>query len=139
MIAGRYDKAELLVALWKLGAPPNERLPTFQGILDCALQKVRDTLPLSLSSFTFSATGVGLRCYELPDILLAAQEAMLTSASDLAYLSTSVTISREEAEEIVLNHEVDIADAERIGGALFAETARLKSELTKRSDGFAFR
>lgn len=78
-MANRYVAAELLTALWKLGAG-NERLPTSHGILDRALKQVLSELPTELTDdLTFGVTGVGLRCYELPDILLAAQEAMLTS------------------------------------------------------------
>ena len=131
---GRYDRAELLVALWVLGAPPNEKLPTSHGILDRALQKVKDLLPAELASLTFGPEVFGPRCHELPDILCAARELLLTNGSSPAYLITfpylaaSVRLPHEEAEEIVLDHGMDIDDATRIGGALFTEAARLESE-----------
>jgi hypothetical protein len=91
-VASRYEQAELLTALWRLGAGENDMMPTSHGILDRALEAVKDELPPELSSLTFSSTSVGLRCYELPDILLAAQEALLTSEPNPTYLSTIVTI-----------------------------------------------
>jgi len=127
-MSGRYDQAELLVALWKLGAH-DETLPTSHGILDRALQTVKDKLPSELGALTFSTTAIGLRCYELPDILLAAQEALLTSEPYPTYLSTLITISHGEAQEIVLTHDVDLDEAERIGVELFAEAKRLKDDL----------
>ncbi len=125
MTSGRYSQAELLIALWKLGTA-EKMLPTSHGILDRALQTVRDELPPELSSLTFSATGIGLRCYELPDILLAAQEAMLTSEPNPTYLSTLVTITEDEAQEIVITHGIGIDDAIRIGAALSGHVVALK-------------
>jgi len=124
MISGRYDQAELLVSLWKLGAP-HKTLPTSHGILDRALHQVKDDLPPELASLTFSSTSIGLRCYELPDILFAAQEAMLTCEPSPTYLSTWVTVSNEEAQEIVLTHDMDFEDAIRIGRNLSVAAARL--------------
>ncbi|MDE2442562.1 MAG: hypothetical protein KGP14_16220, partial [Betaproteobacteria bacterium] len=102
-MANRYERAELLAAIWKLGAE-DERMPTSHGILDRALNEELDQLPPALTDgLTFSVTGVGLRCLELPDILLAAQEAMLTSEPNPTYLSTIVTFDREEARQTVLS------------------------------------
>ncbi len=56
-MAGRYDQAELLVALWKLGAG-SEMMPTSHGILDRALADLKEQLPPELASLTF-AGGVG--------------------------------------------------------------------------------
>lgn len=126
MTSGRYDQAELLVALWKLGAE-DLLLPTSHGILDRALDTMKRKLPPELSSLSFSPTSIGLRCYELPDILLAAQEAMLTSEPNPTYLSTLVTISTEVAKEIVLSHGVDIDEAIRVGSELSHEVTSLRS------------
>src|SRR5262245_26614737 len=79
-MVSRYDQAEVLAALWKLGAQENDLLPTSHGILDRALRDCLEELPEALrTGLSFGITGVGLRCYELPDILLAAQEALLTT------------------------------------------------------------
>lgn len=130
MTSGRYDQAELLVALWKLGADKS-LLPTSHGILDRALDAMKRKLPPELGSLSFSPTSIGLRCYELPDILLAAQEAMLTSEPNPTYLSTLVTISREVAEEIVLSHGVGIDEAIRVGSELSREVMSLHSDAVR--------
>jgi len=119
MTAGRYGQAELLVALWKLGSQ-EPMLPTSHGILDRALNAMKEKLPPELGSLSFSPTSIGLRCYELPDILLAAQEAMLISD-----LSALVTISEDVAKEIVLSHGVDIDEAIRVGSELSEEATSL--------------
>ena len=117
-MANRYERAELLAALWKLGAG-GELMPTSHGILDRALSDERSRLPFDLvEGLTFSVTGVGLRCLELPEILLAAQEAMLTSEPNPTYLSTIVTLDDEEARQIVLSHGIATRDAKEIGGSL---------------------
>ncbi|MCL2715889.1 MAG: hypothetical protein FWD68_15255 [Alphaproteobacteria bacterium] len=53
----------------------------------------------------------------------------LTNEQSPAYSSPLITISHSEAQEIVLTHDVDLNDAARIGGDLFAEAMRLKDEL----------
>lgn len=125
-MTGRYDQAELLVALWKLGAD-GERMPTSHGILDRALKDVKGQLPSKLSSLTFSTTGVGLRCFELADILLAAQEAMLTSEPNPTYLSTQVTLGKEEAVSIAITHGLSVADAAALGRAVKAKVDALQA------------
>lgn len=113
-----YDKAELLAALWKLGAE-DERLPTSHGILDKALKNILRQLPEQLADgLTFGLTGVGVRCFELPEILLAAQEAMLTSEPNPTYLSSIVTVERNQARQIVLSHGISSANAVNIGREL---------------------
>lgn len=124
-MTGRYDQAELLVALWKLGAD-TEMMPTSHGILDRALEGVKDRLPAELASLSFSTTSVGLRCYELPDILLAAQEAMLTSEPNPTYLSTLVTLRQEEAAEIAVMHGLKINEATELGKTLREKVHTLK-------------
>jgi hypothetical protein len=117
-MANRYERAELLTAIWKLGAQ-DERMPTSHGILDRALNEERKQLPTALTDgLTFSVTGVGLRCLELPDILLAAQEAMLTSEPNPTYLSTIVTLDSEEARQTVLSYGLSTAQAAAIGERL---------------------
>ncbi len=127
----RYERAELLAAIWKLGAQ-DERMPTSHGILDRALKDELDWLPKELSEgLTFSVTGVGLRCLELPDILLAAQEAMLTSEPNPTYLSTIVTLDSEEARQTVLSYDISTADAATMGGRLREAVLRARVPVEK--------
>lgn len=126
-MVNRYERAELLTAIWKLGTA-NEMMPTSHGILDRALSDEREALPAALTDdLTFSVTSVGLRCLELPDILLAAQEAMLTSEPNPTYLSTVVTLDEEEARQIVLSHGLSTSDARAIGERLRATVDRVRN------------
>jgi hypothetical protein len=127
-VASRYEQAELLTALWRLGAGENDMMPTSHGILDRALEAVKDELPPELSSLTFSSTSVGLRCYELPDILLAAQEALLTSEPNPTYLSTIVTIKDQRAAEIAVMHGLKIRDARTLGDKLRGKVDEMRGD-----------
>jgi hypothetical protein len=94
-------------------------MPTSHGLLDRALLDVQDRLPSPLNAeLTFSVTSVGLRCYELPEILLAAQEAMLTSEPNPTYHATVVTLDEEEAKQIVLANGLSTLRAREIGLSL---------------------
>ncbi|MFV1493567.1 hypothetical protein VWX97_11355 [Phaeobacter sp. JH18-32] len=126
-MTGRYDQAEILVALWRLGAK-SEMMPTSHGILDRALAAIKDRLPEELSTLTFGTTGVGLRSYELPDILLAAQEAMLTSEPNPTYLSTLITLTDDQAAELAIEHGLSVQDARTLGAELRAKVDELKVE-----------
>jgi hypothetical protein len=130
-MAKRYEKAELLAALWKLGAN-EERLPTSHGILDRALKQCLPELPEQLrAGLTFGVTGVGLRCYELPDILLAAQEAMLTSEPNPTYLSSIVTIDQSRARQIVVSYGMSTSQAKSIGERLRLEVSSIRMGLAQ--------
>ena len=123
----RFENAELLTALWLLGAE-GERLPTSHGILDKALKECMAVLPPALSaSLSFGVTGVGLRCYELPDILLAAQEALLTTEPNPTYLSSLVTLDEDSARQIVLSHGLSTSKAREIGESLLAAVKRTRT------------
>ena len=124
-MTGRYDQAEVLVALWKLGAE-SEMMPTSHGILDHALAAMKNRLPKELITLTFGTTGVGLRSFELPDILLAAQEAMLISEPNPTYLSTLITLSEDQAAEIVIDHGLSVIDARNLGSELRSIVDELK-------------
>lgn len=126
-MVNRYERAELLTALWKLGAP-NIPMPTSHGILDRALRAKRDELPDELvEGLAFSVTGIGMRCLDLPDILLAAQEALLTSEPNPTYVETRVTLDDQQAREIVLSRQITPAKASELGRLLLAEVERLKA------------
>lgn len=117
----RYDYAEFIAALWKLGADQEhqERMPTSHGILDRALESVRNRLPKEYrDGLTFSMTSVGRRCLELPDILLAAQDALLTSEPNPTYLTTEVILSEGSARQIVVRNGLSTSEARELGSAL---------------------
>jgi len=129
-MSGRYDKAELLTALWRLSTD-DERLPTSHGILDRALNECLDALPNPLKEgLSFGVTGVGLRCFELPDILLAAQEAMLTSEPNPTYLSSIVTLDEGRARQIAIANGLTSAQARDIGSRLLEKVHQVKERLS---------
>lgn len=123
-MANRYEKAELLAALWRLGQGGEERIPTSHGVLDRALKASLEDLPTELKNgLTFRVTGVGLRCFELPDILLAAQEAEFTTEPNPTYLSSVVNLDSDSARQIVVGHGLSTREAQRIGTLLRERTA----------------
>ncbi|MGJ5055251.1 hypothetical protein ACQR2B_17505 [Bradyrhizobium oligotrophicum] len=127
-MASRFESAALLAALWRLGSG-GKKMPTSHGILDRALNECVPVLPAALTtSLSFGNTSVGLRCYELPDILLAAQEALITSEPNPTYLSTDVTLGDGEARQIVLSHGISTADAKAIGQKLVAAAAEIETQ-----------
>lgn len=122
----RYDYAELIAALWKLGAA-QERMPTSHGILDRALESVQPSLPEEYrKGLTFGITSVGMRCFELPDILLAAQDALLTSEPNPTYLTTEITLSEGSARQIIVRNGLSTAEAREIGKNLKAHVDELR-------------
>lgn len=124
----RYERAELLTALWKLAAE-DRPMPTSHGILDRALRAKSSELPGELvDDLSFSVTSVGLRCLDLPDILLAAQEALLTSEPNPTYLETKITIDAQQAREIVLGFGIAPTNAVAIGRGLLEEVDRIKAK-----------
>lgn len=112
---GVYDQAEMLASLWHLG--DGGRMP-LDGRLDRALHAVRDSLPRPLSGLSFGTTAVGLRCYELPDVVLAAQDAMILEVDGGSYTHATVRLGRNEAREIAVSAGLSTVEAERLGGAL---------------------
>lgn len=125
----RFENAELLTAIWLLGAK-SERLPTSHGILDKALKECLELLPSTLADgLSFGVTGVGLRCYELPDILLAAQEALLTTEPNPTYLSSMVTLDEDSARQIVISYGLPTSRAREIGEALLAAVKRSRASV----------
>lgn len=135
-MANRYEQAELLVALWKLGAG-DERIPTSHGILDRALNSCLSKLPEPLKrGLTFGKTSVGLRCYQLPNILLAAQEAMLTSEPNPTYQASLVSIDESRARQIVVSSGLSTSDAKRIGEELRSQVSSVRAEFAGRCEEF---
>jgi hypothetical protein len=127
-MVNRYERAELLTALWKLGADDTP-MPTSHGILDRALLARQSELPSEVfGDLVFSVTGVGLRCLDLPDILLAAQEALLTSEPNPTYVETRVTLDLQQAREIALSHDLTLAAAREIGRSLKDEVEKFRND-----------
>jgi hypothetical protein len=114
---GRYEQAEMLAALWRLGQ--GGRMP-LDGRLDRALEAIHADLPAPLDRLSFGVTAVGMRCYELADVVLAGQEAMLVEVDGLSFTHASVKIDRNGAREIAVGAGVSTIEAERIGGLLVA-------------------
>jgi hypothetical protein len=128
----RYDHAELLAAVWLLGAGEKKGLPTSHGILDKALHQVYDFLPEGLKgALTFGVTGVGFRCYELPTILLTAQEALLTTEPNPRYKESLVTIDEDAARQIVVEHGLSSAEAKSIGEKLASAVDKVARQISR--------
>lgn len=122
----RFESAEILAALWRLGAGETP-IPTWAGILDRALRDCHADLPEGLrEGLSFGATSVGLRCYELPDILLAAQEVLLTSEAS-PYLAARVDLTESGAREVALSHGIPVDQARAIGTRLARCVAALSA------------
>lgn len=131
----RYDHAELLAAMWLLGAGDKKGLPTSHGILDRALHEVYDDLPAQLrEGLSFGVTGVGFRCYELPTILLTAQEALLTTEPNPRYKESLVTIDTDAARQIAVEHGLSSAEARSIGGKLANTVDKIARQISKLPD-----
>lgn len=128
----RYDHAELLAAMWLLGAGEKKGLPTSHGILDRALREVYDDLPGELrEGLSFGVTGVGLRCYELPTILLTAQEALLTTEPNPRYKESLVTIDTDAARQIAIEHGLSSEEAKSIGAKLAEAVDKTARHISK--------
>lgn len=125
-MAGLYDKAELLTALWRLGTVGDDKIPTSHGILDRVLQDCFNELPADLrNDLSFGVTSVGLRCYELPSILLAAQEAEFTTEPNPTYRSSIINFDEEIARQAVVARGLSTKEARRIGSMLRARASSL--------------
>lgn len=111
-----YAAAELLVALLRLGGM--SRIPGDSGRLDRALHGVRERLPGALSDLSFGNGSVGLRCYELPDLLLRGQEALLLSILPPAFNDYAIELSEEDARVTMIQNGLSTEDGKRIGGEL---------------------
>lgn len=130
----RYDYAEFITALWKLGAD-SERMPTSHGVLDRAIEDILPRLPEEFQrGLSFGMTSVGRRCYELADILLAAQDALLTSEPNPAHFSTEIMLDDESAREIVVRNGLSTREARELGRALKARVDELRKRWSIEGD-----
>jgi hypothetical protein len=123
-----YEFAEFLSSAWRL-ANKDERIPTSHGVLDQALYEMKDELPAKFRDLlTFGNTRVGFRCYELPDILYAAQANLLTSEPNPTYLTTAVQIDDTVANMLLKRRRVDVSDAVAFARELARHTARIAKQ-----------
>jgi len=119
-----YELASYLIASYRI-ARPNERLPTSHGILDRALEQLREKLPSRFDDgLTFVETPIGRLCRELPDILRAAQESYLTSEPNPTYRTAEIKISAEAAFDLLDRLEIDLDIAKEFGDALASAIER---------------
>ncbi len=82
MLENEGKPALLIAALWTIGAAEGRELPNYRGVLDSALNSIKDQLPTDVAEhLTFSVTAVGLRCLELPQIINDMQYLMLADIS----------------------------------------------------------
>lgn len=113
-----FEFAEFLACAWRLAAQ-NDRIPTSHGILDQALFELREEIPPQFQDeLTFGNTRVGFRCYELPDVLYAAQANLLTSEPNPTYLATSVQIDDSAARRLLMRREIAPEAAKQFGERL---------------------
>ncbi|MCS4088670.1 hypothetical protein [Rhizobium sp. BK176] len=99
-MAGKYDQAEVLLAMATLGTG---YFRTDGGRLDRALQSIGDDLPVNLKGLSFGCGSVGLRCFELPDIINAAFFALLADYGPRGDHNTLHSkLSTNEAMEIAI-------------------------------------
>jgi hypothetical protein len=98
---GIHEQAEVLMSLLVLGGA--QVIPDHAGILDRALNQFQDELPATLE-LSFSTTSVGLRCFELPGILLACGETGMVEwqLGDMRLLKPLLPVTH--AAEIAFEH-----------------------------------
>lgn len=120
-----HDQAELLVAIWRLGAG-DRPMPGTEGVLDRALEACAARLPFPLGGMSFSTTSVGRRCLELPQVLLVAQQMMLIDAIAPAYRDYVVRMGEEDARVIVVAQGMSSEDG-RLAGAELVERVRMET------------
>jgi hypothetical protein len=126
-VSDRFSQAELLSALWVLGGDAKP-LDLRGGAIDRALHALRDVLPSALrrGELSFSVTAVGLRCFEIPDILMAAQEALLIDVVAPGFVTAEVRIDEDEARLIACGHGLSTDAARDIGRRLREESERTR-------------
>lgn len=112
----RYAMTELLVALWRIGGV--QYLPD-DGQHSRILRDNLAALPEGLATnLTFGVTGVGFRCYELADLLFAAQELELISYESPEFSKAFLKFSEETAYDIFFENNISGDEARAIGGIL---------------------
>lgn len=130
-MVSRYARAEVLGAIWRLGAA-DIALPLHGGILDRALKDCFARLPVALTDgLFFGVTSVGLRCYELPDLILAGQELEMFEVSGATGNEVRVTLTYEDARVVVVHHGMSTAAGVEAGASLMDALGVLSAEQYK--------
>ena len=128
-----HDVAELLIASWILGGEKeDDRIPTSHGILDRALELAveRGAFPPEVrDELHFVDSRVGLRCVELPEILVWAQRALLTTVPNPTYQSTQIQISHHAARRILSDLGYTKDNAAEWGKILRAAVNEVREEM----------
>ena len=127
------DVAELLIASWILGGnEEDDRIPTSHGILDRAMELTvsRGAFPPDVrDELHFVDSRVGLRCVELPEILVWAQRALLTTVPNPTYQSTQIQISPKAACRMLSELGYTKYDAAEWGGVLRGAVDEVREEM----------
>ena len=128
-----HDVAELLIASWILGGEnEDDRIPTSHGILDRALELAvaRGAFPPDVhNELHFVDSRVGLRCVELPEILVWAQRALLTTVPNPTYQSTQIQISPKAARRILSDLDIAAESATKWGRLLRRAVDEVREEM----------
>ena len=119
-----YKQAEILMSLLVLGGA--RTIPDHGGILDRVLGEFTQHLPVPLQ-LTFSTTGVGFRCFELPDILLACQETGMVEWEHGDMRILKLILPTDFAAEIALTYQ-SINSFRETGMSLVAMLERIEAE-----------
>lgn len=113
-----YDLAMHLMALLYLGSD-RRRFPDHSGYLDNALKNCQDILPLSLrNTLSFSITGVGSRCDQLPMILICAVEMGLIRWDGFSMNNFELTMTLEDARMNAVSADHSSKEFAKIGHVL---------------------
>lgn len=120
VVPWRYEAAEFIAASWVMAGHCEKSVPCNLGTLDHALLKCIKLVPESLrDKFTFGTTSVGTRCYEMDEILWAAQETYLIELDGSTFTRAKVRLSIEQARGILIEQNVPYEVATTFGKALF--------------------
>lgn len=105
-----FELAEYLICGWAL-AMDGRSIPLRDGIIDQAMQMHSDRLPRALSeSLSFGVTRVGFRCYELPEVVFAAQ-ANLLAEIDTGRSRLLPLVNQTVARSLLRRRGIDVKDA----------------------------
>lgn len=127
------EVGELLVASWLL-ANNGPAIPTSQGVLDLALRKAKERSVFPgwvWDELHFASGRVGLQCIELPDMLNWAQRALLTTAPNPSYETTSIRVSKQAALRLVRSRSITEENASEWGRALMACVKEAQNEMSE--------
>lgn len=119
-MAHLLDTSELLIASWILSGD-DDRIPTSHGILDRALEAAAEdeACPIWVrEQLHFVDSRIGLKCVELPLLLVWAQRAQFACASNPSDQSIQVQISSKAARRILRDLDIPVEEAIRWGTRL---------------------